>query len=170
MGGYREQAALCKPERGSRGNQAYWCLDLDFQPPDLWQKIHICCLSHPVSGTFLLAWGDLMKLHKVQVFKKKNYFVLCFFRKNTMSEGIVVNIYDLHMWILMVNFPQTQGGGQGPGHRSEGVSPVSILWWLSDGRKAGVPMQAKQWWSHLKDFFLVWAVPCRGIFIKLKIL
>jgi hypothetical protein len=23
MGGYREQAALCKPERGSRGNQAY---------------------------------------------------------------------------------------------------------------------------------------------------
>ena len=35
MGGYREQAALCKLERGSRGNQAYSCLDLDFQPPDL---------------------------------------------------------------------------------------------------------------------------------------
>ena len=39
-----------------------------------------------------------MKFRKVHVFFFFfNYLVLRFFRKNTMSEGVVVNVYDLHM-------------------------------------------------------------------------
>ena len=142
---------------------------LDCQPPDPREKAPICCLSLLVSGTFLLAGGDLMKFRKVHVFFFFNYFVLRFFRKNTMSEGVVVNVYDLHMWILMDSPSADTGWGSGACPQEWGrfacFYPV-----MTDGHKAWAPVPAKQWWSYLKDFFLVWAVPCHGIFIKLNIL
>lgn len=105
---------------------------LDCQPPDPWEKAQICCLSLLVSGTFLLAWGDLMKLRKGHVFFF-NYFVLRFFRKKTMSEGIVVNVYDLHMWISMDSPSADTRWGSGAWPQEWGrfacFYPVMTVWW-----------------------------------------
>jgi len=59
----RKKVWFASQERGASGNQPYQHLNLDFLPPKLWEnKIHLCCLSPPVSG-MLLWWSWQTNTH-----------------------------------------------------------------------------------------------------------
>lgn len=103
--GCRGRQIFANRRGASEGTKTTDSSILDCQPPDPWEKAQICCLSLPVSGTFLLAWGDLMKLHKVQVFffkllcaslLQKEYYVRRYCCKCLWFAHVNINGFTFH--------------------------------------------------------------------------